>query len=222
MTMRVICNECRRRGAPCSWPMGRKKACIGCAACHVTCMVGKESVTHWAPRRVGGLPGKRRKVSRPEILDSPESEEGDSMEWSSVGAGSQLGMSNRDRAAWSLAWEVGRLWELSERTEALLQSLVEDRAEKWKSERRQEKLMQDLIDQVKSGADSLELFAWGDHFLRTREMGKLEGAEVETELRPCRRKLIFEGKGKGKERDQGERPENNLEAEGQHVEMTLQ
>jgi len=185
-------------------------------------MVGKESVTHRAPRRVGESPEKRRKVSRPEILDSLESEDGDSVEWSGVGAGKKPGMSNRDRAAWSLAWEVGRLRESSERTEALLQSLVEDRAEKRKSERRQEKLMQDLIDQVKSGADSLELFARGDRYLRMREMGKPEGPEVETELRPCRRKLVFEGKGKGKERDPGERPENISEAEGQDVEMTLQ
>jgi len=58
--------------------------------------------------------------------------------------------------------------------------------------------MQDLIDQVKSGADSLELFARGDRYLRMREMGKPEGPEVETELRPCRRKLVFEGKGKRK------------------------
>src|SRR5882672_2345579 len=172
MTTRVICNECRRRGAPCSWPMGRKKACIGCAARHVTCMVGKESVTHRAPRRVGGSPEKRRKMSRPEIPDSPESGDGDSVEWGGVGVENQPGMSNRDRAAWSLAWEVGKLRESSERTEALLQSLVEDRAEKRKSERRQEKLMQDLIDQVKSGADSLELFARGDRFLCTQEMGK--------------------------------------------------
>ena len=58
-------------------------------------------------------------------------------------------------------------------------------------------------------------------------MGKLEGSkEVETELRPCRRKMVFEGKGKGKERDLEERPgrgpEENSEVEGQDVEMTLQ
>src|SRR5882672_10343715 len=100
-----------------------------------------------------------------------------------MGAGSHPEMSNQDRVAWSLAWEVGRLWELSETTEALLQCLVEDRAEKRKSERRQEKLMQDLIDQVKLGADSLELFARGDRYLQMWEMGKLERQEVETELR---------------------------------------
>jgi len=33
----------------------------------------------------------------------------------------------------------------------------------------------DLIDQVKSGADSLELFARGDRYLRMREMGKPKG-----------------------------------------------
>ena len=168
------------------------------------------------------MPGKKQKVLRLEIQDWPESEDGDSDEWSGVGARNQLEMSNRDRVAWSLAWEVGRLRESSERMEALLQSLVEDRVEKWKSERRQERLMQDLIDQVKSGADLLELFARGDQYLQMWEMGKLEGPEVETELRPCRRKLVFEGKGKGKERDPGERPENISEAEGQDVEMTLQ
>jgi len=42
-----------------------------------------------------------------------------------------------------------------------LRILVKEVAARWKLERRMEKLMQDLIDQVKSGADSLELFARG-------------------------------------------------------------
>ena len=95
-------------------------------------------------------------------LEVPELEDEDSEEWSRVGAGNQPEIPSGKWAVWSLAWEVGRLWESLERTEALLQSLVEERAEKWKSERRQERLMQDFIDQVKSGMDSLELFMWGD------------------------------------------------------------
>jgi len=69
--------------------------------------------------------------------DSPASEDGDSMEWSGVGAGSQLELYNGKKAAWSLAWEVGRLWESSERNRGKTAAeSVEDRAEKWKLERR--------------------------------------------------------------------------------------
>jgi len=57
----------------------------------------------------------------------------------------------------------------------------------------------------------MELFTQRDHFLWTWEMGRLEGSEeVETELRPCRRKW------------QGKEMEEGLEVEGQDVDMTLQ
>ena len=51
--------------------------------------------------------------------------------------------------------------------------------------------------------DAMDLFTWGENFLRVREMRKLEGPE-ESELvvRRHRRRVV---KGKGKE------PERNLE-----------
>jgi len=52
--------------------------------------------------------------------------------------------------------EMVRIWESSERTEGILQELVE---------------------QTKASSDAMELFMWGEHFLRTWEMGKLEGSE---------------------------------------------
>src|SRR5882672_112804 len=138
-TGKVICDECRKWGAPCSWLLGRK-VCIGCAARHVACMVGKESVTQRALCWVGGSPNTKQKVLRLDILESLESEEGNSEEWSGVGAGIQPEMSHGDRVTWSLAWEVGRLREATERMELVLQ---------------------DLADQVKSVADSPELFYVG-------------------------------------------------------------
>jgi len=64
-----------------------------------------------------------------------------------------------DQAMWSLAWEVGRSGA-SERMEHCSE-LDGGRRKKIRSRMEQERLMQDLIDQVKSGADSLELFVQG-------------------------------------------------------------
>jgi len=113
-------------------------------------MVGKELVTQWAPCRVGGSPNKRQKVSRPEIPELAESEEGNSEEWSGVRAGIQPEMLHRDHVTWSLAWEVGRLREATERTEVVLQNLA---------------------DQVKLVANSLELFVQGSDSCRHGKWG---------------------------------------------------
>ena len=88
---------------------------------------------------------------------------------------------------------------------------------------RLEKLLQELVNQTKALAASLELLhgGIGSWFLRTWEIGNLEGLEeTETELRKSRRKVVVGGKRKGKE------PESTLEVGPEvvpeDVEMTLQ
>jgi len=62
--------------------------------------------------------------------------------------------------------------------------------------------------QTKALSASLELFTWGEHFLRVWEMGKLEGLEeMETVLRKHRRRLRTGSKENELERD----PEGGLD-----------
>jgi len=45
----------------------------------------------------------------------------------------------------------------------------------WESSERWEEVLQDLVDQTKASLDVMELFIWGEYFLRFQEMGKPEG-----------------------------------------------
>ena len=56
-------------------------------------------------------------------------------------------------------------------------SFCEEMARIWESSKRTEGILQELVDQTKASSDMMELFVWGEHFLRTWEMGKLEGSE---------------------------------------------
>jgi len=96
---------------------------------------------------------KEKEVKDMEEAQKAESDE-DSEELTGVRAGSQPEMPVGDWATWSLALEVGRLQESSERMETLLQSLV---------------------DQVKSGADLLELFMQGIISCGHRQWGNWRG-----------------------------------------------
>ena len=40
-----------------------------------------------------------------------------------------------------------------------------------------EDILQELVNQTKASLDVMELFTCGEHFLRSQEMGKLEGQE---------------------------------------------
>ena len=44
----------------------------------------------------------------------------------------------------------------------------------WESSERMEGILQELVNQTKASSDVMELFVWGEQFLRTQEMGKLE------------------------------------------------
>src|SRR5882724_4008707 len=62
-----------------------------------------------------------------------------------------------------------------------LEDLVREQALLRESVEQQETLMEELVSNTKVIADVMDLFMWGEHFLRVREMGKPEGPE-ETEL----------------------------------------
>jgi len=47
----------------------------------------------------------------------------------------------------------------------------------WESSERMEGILQELVYQTKASLDTMELFMWGECFLRTQEMGKLEESE---------------------------------------------
>src|SRR5882724_9095180 len=122
-----------------------------------------------------------------------------------------LKSSGREQAQWAIAHT--------------LEDLVGEQVRLRESAERQEALMEEMVSNTKVITDVMDLFMQGEHFLRVREMGKLEGPEeAELVVRRHRKRM---GKGKGKE------PESNLEVvpEGVpeveleascDVEMTLQ
>ena len=87
----------------------------------------------------------------------------------------------------------------------------------WEPSGRTEDILQDFVDQTKASLDTMELFTWGEYFLRTWEIGKLEGKEeVESVLRRHQRRTGSREK----------EPEKDLEVElevvlEEDVEMTL-
>jgi len=84
------------------------------------------------------------------------------------------------------------LWRIACALEQLVgeqTGFCEEMARIWESSERTEGILQELVDQTKSSSDALELFVQGEHFLRTWEMGKPEGLEeAESVLRRCHRR----------------------------------
>src|SRR5882724_7415024 len=100
-----------------------------------------------------------------------------------------LKSSGREQAQWAIAHT--------------LEDLVGEQVRLRESAERQEALMEEMVSNTKVITDVMDLFMWGEHFLRVREMGKLEGPEeAELVVRRHRKRM---GKGKGKE------PERNPE-----------
>jgi len=97
--------------------------------------------------------------------------------------------SRREQAWWAIAHT--------------LEDLVGEQVRLRESAERQEALMEEMVSNTKVITDVMDLFMQGEHFLRVREMGKLEGPEeAELVVRRHRKRM---GKGKGKE------PERNPE-----------
>jgi len=111
----------------------------------------------------------------------------------------------------------------------MLEDLVGEQAQLQESAEWQEALLEEMVSNTKVIMDTMDLFMWGEQFLRVWEMGKLEGPE-ESEL-VVRRHMRRMGKGKGKEPERNPEVapevvlESVLEAEPEvscDVEMTLQ
>ena len=111
-----------------------------------------------------------------------------------------------------------------------LEDLIGEQAWLQESTEWQETLLEEMVSNTKVIMDVMDLFTRGEHFLRVREMGRLEGPE-EAELVVRRHQRMGKGKGKGKELERNPEvapevvpdsvPEVELEASCE-VEMTLQ
>jgi len=119
--------------------------------------------------------------------------------------------SRREQAQWAIAHA--------------LEDLVGKQAQLRESAERQEAFMEEMVSNIKVIADVMDLFTWGEHFLRVWEMGKQEGLE-ESELVVRRhRRRMWKGKGKELESNLEVVPESVTEVEPEascDVEMTLQ
>src|SRR5882724_3982235 len=126
-----------------------------------------------------------------------------------------LKSSGREQAWWAIAHT--------------LEDLIGEQAQLRESAERQEALLEEMVSNTKVIVDAMDLFTWGEWFLRVQEMGKLEGTEeAELVVRRHRKRM---GKGKVKELERNPEvapevvPEGVPEVEPEascDVEMTLQ
>jgi len=126
-----------------------------------------------------------------------------------------LKSSGREQVQWAIAH--------------VLEDLIGEQVQLLESAERQEALMEEMMSNTKVIIDAMDLFTWGEHFLRVWEMGKLEGPEeAELVVRRHRKRM---GKGKVKELERNPEvapevvPEGVPEVEPEascDVEMTLQ
>src|SRR5882724_3708582 len=103
-----------------------------------------------------------------------------------------------------------------------LEDLVGEQARLWESTEWQEGLLEELVSNTRVIADVMDLFMWGEHFLRVLEMVRPERPE-ETELVVRRHRMMEKGKGLEKNLEVGSEgvPEKEPEASCD-VEMNLQ
>jgi len=106
------------------------------------------------------------------------------------------------------------LWRVVHALEQLVEeqvSFCEEIVGIWESSERTENILQELVNQTKASSDMMELFMQGECFLRTWEMGKLEGSEeAESVLRRHHRKWTG---SREKEMELEQEPEVAMERE---------
>ena len=95
----------------------------------------------------------------------------------------------------------------------VLEDLVGEQARLWKSVEWQETLLEEMVSNTKVIVDVMDLFTWGEQFLRVQEMGKLEGLEVSELVVMRHRRRMGKGKGKELERNLEMVPEGVPEVE---------
>jgi len=174
-------------------------------------MIEKVAVSKCPLRRVGGSPSKKRRVGTPEELDSGVE----------VVRARKAPVGGLEKALWSVSRSIEGL--------ALGQAAItKELAEIWKSVLHSEEHFELIVDNMKSLADSMEMFTCGDQYLRVREMGKPEvpeGPEYTLQKSRCRLESL-EQRGKEPEREPEVVPGVELGVEPEvvpvDIEMTLQ
>ena len=170
-------------------------------------MIEKVAVSKRLLRRVGGSPSKKRQVGTLEELDS-----GVEVVWAR-----KAPVGGLEKALWSVAHSVEGL--VSGQA-----AIAKELAEIWKSTLRSEEHFEIIVDNVKSLADSMEMFIRSDRYLRVREMGKPEVPEgPEYTLRKTRCRLeSLEQRGKEPERELEVEPGVEPEVVPIDIDMTIQ
>src|SRR5882724_9478827 len=144
-----ICDECRKRSSSCQWPkMKARLACTWCADKHIKCKIDGIPVSNRVQRQMGPLLSKRRRMTTLEILE---------MASETTEVQKTPKSSGREQARWAMAHA--------------LEDLVGEQARLRESMERQEDLLEELVANTKVIADAMDLFTWGECFLRVREMG---------------------------------------------------
>ena len=148
-----ICDECEKHSSSCKWPKTKAwSVCAWCAEKCIKCKIDGVPVSNCAPQKVGS--SKRRKLTTLEVLETAS----DTAEVRKTPK-----TFRREQARWAMAHA--------------LEDLVGEQAWLQESAERQEDLLEELVANTKVIMDSMDLFMWGEHFLRVREMGRLEGPE---------------------------------------------
>src|SRR5882724_7376684 len=187
-----ICNECRKRLSSCQWPkMKARSACTQCADKRIKCKIDGIPVSNRAQRQMGPSLSKRRRMMTPEILETAS-------ETTEVRKTPKS--SGREQARWAMA--------------QALEYLVQEQGQIWASTEQQEELLEELASNTKVIADAMDLCLRGEHVVRVREMGRLEGP-AESEMVVRRHRMM------GPEKEPEDVPEEEPEASCD-VEMTLQ
>src|SRR5882724_4048423 len=156
-----VCDACRDHAASCRWPAhDRRETCARCSDKQIRCMIEKVAVSKRPLRHVGGSPSKKRRVGTPEELNSGVE----------VVRARKAPVGGLEKALWSVSRSVEGLASGQA-------TIAKELAEIWKSTLRSEEHFEIIADNVKSLADSMEVFVCGDRYLRVREMGNLEVPE---------------------------------------------
>src|SRR5882724_6560354 len=78
----------------------------------------------------------------------------------------------------------------------MLEDLVREQVLLWESAEQQEELLEEMVSNTMVIADAMDLFTWGEHFLRVREMGRLERPE-KSEMVVRRHRMMGEEEPEG-------------------------
>ena len=193
-----ICDECEKHSSSCKWPKTKARlACTQCTDKCIRCKIDGILVLNRMLTQVGS--SERQHLTTLEVLE---------MASETAEVRKTPKMSGREQAWWVMAH--------------MLEDLVGEQARLQESAEWQEELLEELVSNTKVIVDMMDLFMWGEHFLRVLEMVRPERPE-ETELVVRRHRMMEKGKG----------PEKNLEVVSEgvlekepeascDVEMTLQ